>query len=116
MKVAIVCNGDEPRNLFPTPIFESAAAAAGDDVILFFTPSGAPALRTGELKNLQGKGLPDMNDLVHSFQELNGRMLVCDLCLEVHDLKEEDLREGTEIVEVTSFLVETRDAARTFCF
>jgi hypothetical protein len=42
-------------------------------------------------------------------------MLICDLCLEVHALKEH-LREGMEIVEGTSFLVETSDAGGTFYF
>lgn len=115
-KVAIICNGCEPKNLFPTFILGSAAAAAGDEVVLFFTPAGAPALRKGELEKLQGKGMPEMKELVSSFQTLGGRILLCELCLEARDMKEEELREGVEIVGVTFFLTETRDAARTFTF
>jgi peroxiredoxin family protein len=47
-KVAIVCNGAENKNLYPTFILASSAAASGDEVVLFFTPGAAPALRKGE--------------------------------------------------------------------
>lgn len=114
--IAIVCNGCEAQNLFPTFITGTAAAAMGDDVVLFFTPCAAPALVKSHLEGIQAKGLPDMADLVSDFQEMKGRILVCDLCLEAQDLAPDDLREGAEIVGVTTFLTETRDAARTFCF
>jgi len=42
-KAAIICNGREPDNLFPTFIQGSAAAAMGNEVILFFPPSRASA-------------------------------------------------------------------------
>ena len=115
-KTAIVCTGAEPRHLFPTFIIGSAAAAMGDEVILFFTPAAAPALVRGKLETVEGKGMPEMGELVCSLQELGGRILVCDLCLEATDVRKEDLRDGTEIVGVTSFLAETQDATRTFSF
>jgi predicted peroxiredoxin len=114
--LAIVCNGCEPENLFPTFIMASAAAALGDEVVVFFTPSAAPALVRGHLEKLEAKGLPAMNDLVTDLQDLGGRILVCDLCLEAKDLAPEDLRDDVELVGVTKFLADTRDAGRTFCF
>lgn len=114
--VAIVCNGNEPQNLFPTFIMGSAAAAMGDEVILFFTPSAAPALVQGRLERMQAKGMPPMKDLVSGFEDLGGKILVCDLCLEAKDLEPQDLRPRAEIVGVTRFLADTRSAERTFCF
>jgi predicted peroxiredoxin len=115
-QIAIICNGDGPKNLFPSFIMGSAAAALGDEVVLFFCPAGAPALRRGELEKLRGKGLPDMKDLVSSFQSAGGRILICELALEAKDLKVEDLRDDVEVVGVATFLFETKDAARTLCF
>jgi predicted peroxiredoxin len=115
-KTAIICNGCEPQNLFPTFILGSAAAAMGDEVILFFTPAGAPALVKGELERIEAKGMPDIGELLRSYQFLGGRILVCDLCLEAKDLRQEDMRGGIEIVGVTSFLADTRHATRTFSF
>ena len=115
-KTAIVCTGSDPKHLFPTFIIGSAAAAMGDEVILFFTPAAAPALVKGKLEEIEARGMPDMRDLVESLQDLGGRLLVCDLCLDATDLREEELRDGAEIVGVTSFLLDTQDATRTFSF
>jgi predicted peroxiredoxin len=115
-KLAIICNGPEPANLFPTFVVGSAAAAMGEEVILFFTPGAAPALRTGVLETVQAKGMPDMGELVDSLQALGGRILVCDLCVEAAGVAEDQLRDGVEIVGVTTFLADTQDATRTFAF
>ena len=85
-------------------------------MILFFTPNGAPALVVGQMEKTEARGMPDMGELVASFQSLGGRILLCDLCLEAKDLQEEELRDGIEIVGVTSFLADTQDATRTFSF
>jgi len=115
-KVAIVCNGSEPKNLYPTFILASSAVASGDDVILFFTPGGAPALRKGELEKIKGKGMPDMDELVEGVMGLGARILLCELALEAKDMKKEDFRDGIEIVGATSFMADIDDAQVTFSF
>jgi predicted peroxiredoxin len=115
-KVAMVCNGSEPKNLYPAFILGSSAIASGDELIIFFTPSGAPALKKGELEKIKGKGLPDMADLVEGVTELGGRLLLCELAFEAKDMKEEDLREGVEVVGATTFMSEISDAQVTFSF
>ena len=115
-KVAIVCNGSEPKNLYPTFILASSGVASGDDVILFFTPGGAPALRKGELEKIKGKGMPDMDELVEGVMALGARILVCELAVEAKDIKEEEFREDVELVGATSFMAEIDDAQVTFSF
>jgi len=115
-KTAFTVNSSQPGNIFPAFILGSAAAACGDDVVLFFTPLGAPALVKGELEKMKGKGLPDLMELVEGFQILGGRIIACELCFGVHDMKEEDLREGVEVMGATSFLNEISDAQITFSF
>lgn len=112
-KIAITCNGSEPKNLYPTFMMGATAAALGDEVILFFTPGAAPALKKGVLETIQLQGYPDMKDLVAGF---SGRILLCDLCFEALGIEPEALRPGVEIASVTTFLAETADAGRTFCF
>ena len=115
-KVAITVNGTEPKNLYPPFIIGSSALASGDEVILFFTPSGAPALKKGELEKMTGKGLPDMAELVEGFAAMEGRMLMCELAFEAKDMKEEDLREEVEVVGATTFVVESQGAQLTLSF
>ena len=115
-KTAITCNSSEPSSIFPTFIIGSAAAACGDDVVLFFTPSGAPALVKGEMEKIKGKGMPDLMELVEGLQVLGGRIIACELLFGAKDIKKEDLREGVEIMGATSFLGEISDAQITFSF
>lgn len=116
-KVAITCNGSEPSNVFPLLILGSSAVASGDEVVLFFTPGGAPVLVKGKIEQMgKIKGLPDPVELFEGVVDLGGRILVCELALEAKDLKKEDFREGVEIVGVTTFLNEVKDATITFSF
>ena len=115
-KVAIVCNGCEPKSIYPSFVFGSAAAALGEEVVLLVCPAGAPAMRAGELEKMQVPGMPDLSDLVSGFQSAGGRIQLCELALETGALMMEELREGVEVVGVTTFLVDTQDASRTFCF
>jgi predicted peroxiredoxin len=117
MKVAITCNGTEPKCVFPTFILGSSAAACGDEVVLFFTSAGAPILVKGELEKIRSqKGSPDLIELFNGLRELGGKIYVCGLVLEAKDLKSEDFREGVEIVGVTTFMNRIKDATITFSF
>ncbi len=115
-KVAITCNGSEPVNVFPPFILGSSAAASGDDVIIFFTPGGSPAMVKGAIEKMEGKGLPNLVELFNGLRDLGGRVMVCELALEAKGLKKEDLREGVEIAGATTFMNEIKDASVTFSF
>jgi len=116
-KVAITCNGSEPGNIFPPLILGSSAAASGDEVVLFCVPGGSPALVKGRLEELKGtKGLPDPVELYEGIRNLGGKIYVCELALDVKDLKKEDFREGVEIIGATNFMNIIKDATITFSF
>jgi len=115
-KVAFICNGSENSNLYPTFIFASSAIAAGDDVIIFFTPAAVPALRPGYLESLTGKGMPPMESLLEGYVALGGRLGLCELALDAHDVTAADLRDDLEIGGATSFMAEIKDAKTTFSF
>ena len=115
-KTAITVNSAAPSSIFPAFILGSAAAACGDDVILFFTPGGSPALVKGELEKIEAKGMPDLLALVEGLLILGGRIIACELCFSAKDIKPEELREGVEVMGATSFLGEISDAQITFSF
>ncbi len=115
-KVAFVCNGSEKSNLYPAFVLASAAVASGDDVIIFFTPAAVPALKPGYLESLTGKGMPAMKDLVEGIIALGGRLMLCELGLEAHDVTAEDLRDDIDIGGATSFMADIQDAKTTFSF
>ena len=116
-KVAMVCNSAEPGMIFPPFILGSAAVASGDEVVLFFTPGGSLALVKGKMEEMrEAKGLPDLIELYDGVRSLGGKIYLCELALEAKGLKEEDLREGVEVVGATTFMNEIKDATITFSF
>jgi predicted peroxiredoxin len=116
-KMAITCNGSAPPNIYPVFILASSAVASGDDVVLFFTPGGAPALVKGEMEKVQDlKGLPNLIELYNGVVELGAKIYACELALDAKDLKKEDFREGVEIIGATTFVNEIKDATITFSF
>ena len=115
-KVAITVNGSEPGNVFPPFILGSSAAATGDEVILFFTPGGAPSMVKGVIEQMKAKGLPDLVELYNGLRSLGGKIMVCELALEAKGIKEEEFREGVEIVGATTFINAIKDATITFSF
>ncbi len=116
VKTAIVVNSTEPVNLYPSFVLASSAVASGDEVILFFTPGGGLALKKGVLEQIKGKGLPDMGELVSGVEELGGKIYLCELALEAKDIKEDEVRDGVEIIGATNFISMISDAQITFSF
>ena len=117
-KTAITINGAGVSNVFPAVTIAVSAAASGDEVILFFTPSGAPAMVKGAMEKLneEAKNLPDLMEMVEGLKMLNARFLVCELAFDVHGFKEEDLREGAEVVGATTFVGVADGAGLTLSF
>lgn len=114
--VAITINGDEPKNLYPAFIIGASAIASGEDLILFFTPAAAPALKKGVLEGMKGKGLPDMADLLEGIQSMDGKLYMCELGFDVKDIKKEELMEGITIVGATTFVVDAVGASLSLSF
>ena len=117
-KTAIVVNGSEARNVFPAVIIGVSSAATGDDVIIFFTPGGAPAMVKGALEKLyaEAKNMPDIMEMWDGLASLGAKILVCELAFDVHGFKEGDLREGCEVVGATTFVGEAAGAELTLSF
>ncbi len=117
-KVAITLNGSEPKNIYPAATIAVSALASGDEALIFVLPSGLPVFVDGKIAELNEAvpELPDLEEMMESFQALGGRILVCELGFEVHGLKEEDLIEGCEIVGATTFVAEAQGAQLTLSF
>lgn len=115
-KVAITVNGSEPKNVYPAFIIGASAIASGEELIIFFTPNGAPALKKGVLENMKVKGLPDMADLLEGVLAMEGKLYLCELAFEVKGMKPEEIMEGVTIVGATTFVVDAVGASLSLSF
>lgn len=116
-KMVVVLNHDDAQSVMAALVMGAAIASSGDQVLLFFQPGAAKVLVKGELEKFQGmKGQPDPIHLFESIQVLDGRFILCELGLPIHDLKAEDLREGVEVMMASTFMFECEDAKLSFSY
>jgi len=118
-KMVVVCNHADAPHVMPTLIMGASGASIGEDVILFFCPGGAPVLVNGELEKIRDmklKGLPDPVQLYDDIINEGGRVILCELALENKDIKADDVREGVEILNAPSFLLDAQGAGLSLVF
>ena len=117
--MVIVCNHADAPHVMPTLIMGSSGAAIGEEVMLFFCPGGATALVKGELEKIREKklkGLPDPVQLYDDIIDQGGRVILCELALENKDIDVKDVREGVEILNAPSFLLDAQGAGLSLVF
>ena len=113
----VIVNHDDEQSIMAALVMAAAIAATGEQPLVFFQPGGAKALVKGELEKFQGlKGQPDPIDLYDAILVLEGRIILCELGLPIWDIKEEDLREGVEVMMASTFLFEAEGALMTFSY
>lgn len=116
-KMVIMCNHSDVDSVMAALVMGAAAAATGEQVLMFFQPGAARALVKGELEKFQNvEGLPDPIDLYDSIRVLDGRFILCELGLPNKGIKKEDLRDGVEIMMASSFLFDAEGAVATYCY
>jgi len=115
--MVITCNHGDADSIMAALVMGAAAAAIGEKVLMFYQPGAAKALVKGELEKLQGlKGQPDPIDLYDAILTLDGRFILCELGLPIHDIKQEELRDGVEVMMASSFLFDAEGAHLTFSY
>ena len=116
-KMVVVLNHDDAQSVMAALVMGAAIASSGEEVLMFFQPGAAKVLVKGELEKFQGlKGQPDPIHLYESIQVLDGRFILCELGLPIHDIKEEDLREGVEVMMASTFMFECEGAKLSFSY
>lgn len=118
-KMVVLCNHADAPHVMPTLIMGASGASIGDDVMLFFCPGGANALVKGELEKIREmklKGLPDPVQLYNDILAEGGRIILCELALENKGIAVEDVRDGVEILNAPSFLLDAQGAGLSLVF
>jgi len=116
-KMVVMCNHADPDSVMAAIVMGAAAAACGEQVLMFFQPGAARVLAKGELEKYQGiQGLPDPIKLYDSIKILDGRFILCELGLPNKGIAREDVRDGVEVMMASSFLLEAEGANAVYCY
>jgi peroxiredoxin family protein len=130
-KMTIIVHSGDMDKLYSALILANGALAMGMEASLFFTFWGLMRLKKGGLEkgplskmNMLGLGkwmvkrrmkktnVASLERLFADFKELGGKIIACDMTMEIMGIKHEDLRQDliTECGAVGTYIEEARDS------
>ena len=133
-KATLIVHSGDMDKVYSALIIGDGALAMGMEVSLFFTFWGLQRLKKGKLEDgplskmnmlglgkwmvkrkMKKAGTPTLEKLMSDFIELGGRILACDMTMEIMGVKKEDLREEliSDYCGVGTYLSEARDSKIT---
>jgi len=133
-KATIIVHSGDMDKVYSALIIADGALAMGMEVSLFFTFWGLQRLKKGALEkgplskmNMLGLGkwmvkrkmkqarVASLEQLLQDFKELGGKILACDMTMEIMGIKKEDLRDDliSDYCGVGTYVNEARESAIT---
>ena len=133
-KSAIIVHSGDMDKLYSALILGNGALAMGMEASLFFTFWGLQRLKKGGLEkgplskvNMLGLGkwmikrkmkqakVASLEKLMQDFRELGGKILACDMTMDIMGIKREDLRDDliSDYCGVGTYMNEAKDSAVT---
>lgn len=133
-KATIIVHSGDMDKIYSAFIIGNGALAMGMEVSLFFTFWGLQRLKKGGLEkgslskmNMLGLGkwmvkrkmkqvkVASLERMMDDFKELGGKILACDMTMDIMGIKQEDLREDviSDYCGVGTYLNEARESKIT---
>ena len=133
-KATIIVHSGDMDKVYSALIIGNGALAMGMEVSLYFTFWGLQRLKKGGLEkgplskmNLLGLGkwmvtrkmkqarVASLEKLLQDFKELGGRILACDMTMDIMGIKREDLRDDliSDYCAVGTYVNEARESTIT---
>jgi peroxiredoxin family protein len=133
-KITIIVHSGDMDKVYSALIIGNGALAMGMEASLFFTFWGLQRLKKGGLekgplskmnmlglgkwmvkRKMKQAGVASMERLMQDFKELGGKILACDMTMEIMGIKKEDLRDDliADYCAVGTYLTEARGSKIT---
>jgi uncharacterized protein involved in oxidation of intracellular sulfur len=108
--------GEDPeRATFPFMLATAAQAMEVEAVVALQGVSVFLA-KKGYLENVVAAGLPALKDLVDTFLEAGGKLLICTPCIRERNIEESELIEGSELIAAARLNQEILSANATLVY
>ena len=133
-KATIVVHSGDMDKVFSALIIANGALAMGMEASLFFTFWGLQRLKKGGLergplskmnilglgkwmvkRKMKKVGLASLEKLLQDFKELGGKIIACDMTMEIMGVKKEDLRDDliSDYASVGTYINEAKESSVT---
>ena len=109
--------GEDPEKASMPYVMACAALAMDIKVTIALQGNGVYLAREGYADNvLPGGGFPHVKELIKTFMELGGKMLVCVPCIKARNIEEADLIDGVEITAAGALNIEAMGSGTVFVY
>ncbi len=133
-KATIILHSGDMDKVYSALIIGNGALAMGMEVAIYFTFWGLQRLKKGGLekgplskmnmlglgkwmvkRRMKNAGVASLERLLQDFKELGGKILACDMTMEIMGIKKEDLRDDliSDYCAVGTYLSEARGSKIT---
>jgi uncharacterized protein involved in oxidation of intracellular sulfur len=106
---------DPERATFPF-MLATAAQAMEVEVVVALQGVSVFLAKKGFLEHVMAAGLPALKDLVNTYLESGGKLLVCTPCVRDRNIEESDLIEGAELIAAARLNQEILSANATLVY
>ena len=109
--VIISTTGPENPEKATLPFVVATAAQSMDIEVTIILQSEAVLLtKKGEAEKVKAKGLLPLKELLDTFIELEGKLMLCSPCVKERNIKQEELIEGSELIAAGTVVTEVMSA------
>lgn len=109
--VIIVTNGPDKQELATIPFVMATAAQSMDaEVTIILQSDGVILAQKGVCDNVTAHGFMPLKQLMDTFLELNGKLLVCTPCVKSRGISESDLIQGSQLIAAGTVITEALEA------
>lgn len=133
-KATIIVHSGDMDKVYSALIIANGALAMGMEVSLYFTFWGLQRLKKGALekgplskmhmlglgkwmvkRKMKQVGVASLEKLLQDFKELGGKILACDMTMEIMGIRKEDLRDDliSDYCAVGTYINEARESTIT---
>jgi uncharacterized protein involved in oxidation of intracellular sulfur len=109
--VVIITEGPDNQEKATIPFVMATAAQSMDvDVTIILQTAGVLLAKKGVAENVNASGFMPLKQLLTTFIELNGKLLICTPCVKSRGISENELIEGSKLIAAGTVISESLSA------
>jgi predicted peroxiredoxin len=109
--VVIVTEGPDNQEKATIPFVMATAAQSMDvDVTIILQSAAVLLAKIGVYENVNASGFMPLKQLMDTFLELKGNLLVCTPCVKSRGINESELIQGSQLIAAGTVISETLEA------
>ncbi len=108
--------GEHPEKATIAFVMASAALASETDATVILQSTGVMLALNGHAKHIRAEAFPPLEELIKTYLEMGGKLMVCVPCLKSRGITEDELIEGTKLIAAATVVAETTSADATLTY